>query len=90
MLELRTLVEKHNMENELYYGRSIQKVYKDLRYAYTNRFIRKHCELKPSKKDCWNNLVGFLTKEVKFQEEIILDNRLFQENDKTSVVRKKL
>ena len=58
-------------------------------YAYTNRFIRKYCELKPRKKDCWNNLVNFLTKEVKFQEEIILNNRLFQADDNTSVVRKK-
>ena len=89
MLELRTLAEKHNIENELYYGGSIQKVYKVLGYAYTNRFIGKYCELKPSKKDCWKQLVDFLKKEVKFQEEIILNNRLFQEEDKTSVVRKK-
>ena len=28
MLELRTLAEKHNIENESYYGGSIQKVHK--------------------------------------------------------------
>ena len=41
------------------------------------------------KKDCWNNLVEFLTKEVKFQEEIILNNRLFQEDSKKSFIKKK-
>ena len=89
MLELQRLAVRHDIENELYYGGSIQKIYKILGYGYTNRFIRKYCVSKPSKKDYWSNLVEFLTKEVKFQEEIILNNRLFHEDNKKSVIKKK-
>ena len=84
MLELQTLAEKHNIENKLFYGRSIQKVWG----MHTPIGLRRYCELKSIKNDCLNNLVDFLTKEVIFQEEVILNKRLFQEDDKTSVVRK--
>ena len=89
MLELQNLAAKHDIENELYYGGSIQKIYKVLGYGYTNKFIRKYCESKPSKKDCWGNLVAFIAKEVKFQEEIILNNRIFHEGSKLSFIKKK-
>ena len=89
MLEVQRLAVRHDIENELYYGGSIQKIYKNLGYGYTNRFIRKYCVSKPSKKDCWSNLVEFITKEVKFQEEIILNNRLFHEDNQKNVIKKK-
>ena len=89
MLELRTLAEKHGIENELYYGGGIQKVYKIVGHIYSNRFIRKYSGTKPSKKDCWNNLVEFLADEIKFQEEIILKDRLLQEDTNKSYQKEK-
>ena len=89
MIELRLLAEIHNIENELYYGGSIQKVYKVIGNGYKNRFIRLHCESKPSKKAYWNKLVDFLMAGIKFQEELILTDRLAQEQaGKTTFVKK--
>ena len=84
MVEARNLAEKHSIENELYYGGSIQKIYKVMGNTYTNKFIRKYCESKLGKKVWWNNLVEFLKKEVKFQEEVILNDRLLLGDSKKS------
>ena len=87
MIELKTLAERHKIENELYYGRDIQTFYKVM--GYKNRFIRLQCELKPNKEDCCVNLVEVLKQEIKFQEELILQDRLLQKDTMRTTPRKK-
>ena len=45
MLELQSLAEKHDRENNLYYGGGIQKVYEVIGFAYRHSFRRKQGKL---------------------------------------------
>ena len=41
MLELQSLAEKHDIQNDLHHGGGIQKVYEVIGIAYRDKFIRK-------------------------------------------------
>ena len=75
MLELQSLAEKHDIENYLYYGGGIQKVYEVIRFAYRDNFIRKQGKLNLSEKQVWEKLVEFIQEDAKVNEKINLDEK---------------
>ena len=72
MVDLQELAVTHSIENDLYHGGAIQKVYSVLGHKYRDKFIRKHVELELSKKEKWAKLIEFVKSELKVEEEIAL------------------
>ena len=84
MQELQRLAEKHELENELYYGGGIQKVYNVLGRGYRDKFIRKIHETKLTKKETLDNLMKFIAKEIAINEDICLLERSSQPENVSS------
>ena len=72
MKELQRLAEKHDIENELYYGGGINKIYEVIGYTYRDKFIRRKKDLNLNKKEIWKKLIDFIESEVKILEKINL------------------
>ena len=72
MLKLQSLPDKHDIENNLFYGGDIQKVYEVIGFAYRDNFIRKQGKLNLSEKQVWEKLVEFIQEEAKGDEKINL------------------
>ena len=72
MIELQDLAKKHDIENDLYHGGAIQRVYEVLGNEQRNKFIRKYAEETLSKKAKWDKLIEFVKSELRVQEEIVL------------------
>ena len=72
MIDLQELAEKHDIENDLYHGGAIQRVYEVLGNEHRNKFIRKYAGENLSKKDKWNKLIEFVKYELRVQEEIVI------------------
>ena len=72
MTDVQDLAIKHEMENDLYHGVGLQRVYDVIGHAYRDKFIRNNTEVTLSKKDKWVKLINFLKLELRVQEEILL------------------
>ena len=72
MTELKCLAEKHDIENDLYHGGGIHKVYEVIGFKYRDKFIRQKADKILSKKQVWELLVQFIQNEIKIYEEINL------------------
>ena len=65
MLELQSLAEKHDMENHLYYGGRLQKVYEVIGFAYRDNLIRKQGKLNLTEKQVWESLLSLFNRKQK-------------------------
>jgi hypothetical protein len=76
MKDLTFLAETHKIENDLYFGDSLDRIFKLLGEARTTRWISETYDRNLPRKESWNNLILFLEKEVKIilQKIIILGN----------------
>ena len=72
LLELQKLAFKHNIENELYYGGSIETIYEIIGFKYRNKFIEKYCQTKLSKKEIWDKMIHYLKDKLVVMEQIVL------------------
>ena len=72
MTELKSLAEKYDIENYLYYGGGLQKVYEVIGYNYRDKFIRSQRDSKLSPKEDWDKFIKFINDELKVEERINL------------------
>ena len=60
MTDLQELASKHDIENDLYHGGGIQRVYEVLGNVLRDKFIRNNTEVTLSKKEKWVKLLEFI------------------------------
>ena len=72
MGDLQELAKTHDIENDLYHGGAIHKVYAVVGHSYRDKFIRKHAESEMSKMEKWSKLIEYMRFELKIEEEILL------------------
>ena len=72
LVELQKLAFKHNIENELYYGGSIETIYEIIGFKYRNKLIEKYCQTKLSKKEIWDKMIHYLKDKLVVMEQIVL------------------
>ena len=68
MGDLQDLARTHSIENDLYHGGALHKVYAVLGHSYRDKFIRKHAESELSKMEKWSKLIEYLRFESKIEE----------------------
>ena len=72
MGDLQDLAKTHKIENDLYHGGAIHKVYAVVGHSYRDKFIRKHAESEMSKMQKWSKFIEYMKSELKIEEEILL------------------
>ena len=65
MTNLQELALKHDIENDLYHGGGIPRVYEVIGNAYRDKFIRQTTEVSLTKIGKWANLFAFIRSELK-------------------------
>ena len=81
MQELMTLAADHGIEERLYWGGTINSIYRTIGDIRTTKFIEKNCEFRLEGEVLWKELVKFLEKEIKVQLEKSMIYRTFNENN---------
>ena len=69
LTDLKMLAEKHNIEDNLYYGDGLEKIYKILGDGRMTRWLSSTCDEELSRKRTWTELILFLEKEQKLQQQ---------------------
>ena len=69
MKDLMELSKFHNMENKLYNGDAIEKIYKLLGDSRVTRWLSSSCDENLEDAELWNKLVEFLEKDVRVQQQ---------------------
>ena len=72
--DLVNLAETHGIENNLYYGDSLNNIYALLSDARSTRWFSSICDQDLDEKQKWNQLISFLEKEAKVQQQRALVN----------------
>ena len=72
MTELRELTVRHKIENNLYYGGSIEAIYNIIGYKDRDRFVLQEVGTKLTEKARWDKLIECLRQKLKGQEELYL------------------
>ena len=72
MVDLQELAKIHKIENDLYHGGAIHKVYAVAGHSYRDKFIRKHAGSEMSKMEKWSKLIEYLRSELGIENEILL------------------
>ena len=67
--DLMRIASEHNIENHLYYGDGLQRIYKVLDEARVTRWLVTICEENLDEEDKWKRLLLFLEKEMKVQQQ---------------------
>ena len=63
------LAEKHKIEENLYYGDALSKIYQQLGDWRLTRFLTSIADDVPNEKETWRRLLIFLEKEEKLQQQ---------------------
>ena len=69
MKDLMELSKFHNIENKLYSGDAIEKIYKLLGVSRVTRWLSSSCDENLEDAELWNKLVEFLEKDVRVQQQ---------------------
>ena len=72
MNELKTLAEKHKIEDALFHSSNLAKIYKLIGEKWQHQFLKQIIDQKKSKKDIWLAIIDFLNKELRVKEEELL------------------
>ena len=70
--EVMLLASQHGIEENLYYGDSLPKIYQQLGDARLTRFLSSISDEEPTAKKTWEKLLTFLEKEEKLNQQKIL------------------
>ena len=82
--ELTTLSNKHGIENHLYYGGTINRVYRLIGDARLTRWLTSISDSKLTPEQTWHKLTTFLEEELKVQQQkLIVMKSPSQETDKS-------
>ena len=83
MKDLMQLSKRHNIENNLYYGDGLEKIYRLMGDGRINRWLGQKDEKKEGE-DLWLQLISFLEKELKVhqQKALIFPSSQGKEKDK--------
>ncbi len=79
MQDLMRLAVDHSIEEKLYYGETINSIYRTIGEIRTTKFIEKNCEASLDGSELWEELLKFLEKEIKIQLEKSMIYRTFSE-----------
>ncbi|XP_066931129.1 uncharacterized protein [Clytia hemisphaerica] len=80
MRDLMHLASDHNIENELYYGDALTHLSNKLGQSRMMRWLTLTCESPREGKYKWKQMIEFLEKEIKVQQQVTV----IQSNTKTS------
>ena len=69
MKDLISLSSEHKIENHLYYGNGIERIYLLLGDGRVTKWLSKVSEDNLHDEELWNGLIEFLEKEVKIQQQ---------------------
>ncbi|XP_066928171.1 uncharacterized protein [Clytia hemisphaerica] len=69
MRDLLNLASKHNIEKNLFYGEGLEKIYRLMGNARMTQWLKESCELEANEKVLWNQLLLFLEKELKVEQQ---------------------
>lgn len=69
MRDLMNLASKHGIEKYLYYGDSLDTVYKLMGDARVTKWLEQSVEIHQSERDSWLGVIEFLEKELKVQQQ---------------------
>ena len=72
MKELRTLAEKHNIEEDLFHGSNLGKIYNLLGEKREKEIVKQNMNTKMTKKEIWSKIIDFLHKELRLEEEMLM------------------
>ena len=70
MKELLLLAEKHDIQNELFYGESLQSIYKLLGDQRMNKWLTLTVDLTLKGESLWLKLIEFLEKDLKVNQKM--------------------
>ena len=65
MKDLINLSKQHNIQNKLYYGDGLQRIFRLLGDYRVTRWLNEKCEADLEGEELWSALITFLQKEVK-------------------------
>ena len=82
MTELNNLAEKRKIEESLFHQSNIQKIYDLIRKWRPIKFTEQNIDKELTLKQKWNRIIGFLQKELRIKEEILM-------NEKSKLVKSK-
>jgi len=75
--DLVTTSKKHNIENKLYNGDALERIFRLLGDARVTRWLSDVCDQTMSDDQYWNKLVNFLEKDIKIQHQKLLFKSTF-------------
>ena len=84
MKDLMKLSETHKVENELYYGDGLEKIFKILGDRRLEKWIKENCEKNLSRRESWSSVLKSLEKETTIlqQKKIFLGkDEFFKKSD---------
>ena len=67
--EVMQLAKQHNIEDNLFYGDTLSKIYQQLGDRRLTRFLSNIADDDLSEKETWENLLHFLEKEEKLHQQ---------------------
>ena len=77
MRDLIALSKQHNIENELYYGSALHRIYKVLDDKTMTRWLSLQSESDWKEEVLWLNLIKFFEKDIKiFQQKVLVQGTL--------------
>ena len=69
MRDVIKLAKDHNIQNTLYYGDSIEKIYKLCGEERINRWFNIQCDSMYEGEELWQKLIDFLEKDIKINQQ---------------------
>ena len=82
MKDLEKMSQKHDIENDLYYGDGLERIMQLLGDHRVTRWVSKTCELDLTRQAKWTNLVEFLEKEsTVLQQKLLLLGKSSSQKD---------
>ena len=74
--DVKRLARKHHIEEHLYYGDGLTKVYQLIGDSRTTKFLTSICDDDLQQREVWDKLIPFLDKEKKVHQQAPEANRL--------------
>ena len=83
--EVMLLAHQYRIEENLYYGDSLQKIYQQLGDSRLTRFLSSIADEEPTVRKTWEKLLTFLEKEEKLnQQKIVIHGHQGEKNEASS------